>query len=72
MREFCTQGSVGGAAGNCCLYPASGLPKLVFIEGVQPVMLSQIGAIGAGEVHFYRRGVLCSALSYGIGCSGSR
>jgi hypothetical protein len=22
MREFCTSGSVGEAAGNCCLYPA--------------------------------------------------
>jgi hypothetical protein len=30
MSELFTSGSVGGAAGNCCLYPATGLPKLGF------------------------------------------
>jgi len=30
MSELFTSGSVGGAAGNCCSYPASGLPKPVF------------------------------------------
>jgi hypothetical protein len=34
--------------------------------------MSQIEANGAGEVHSYRRGVLCSTLSYGIGYSCSR
>ncbi len=31
MSELFTSGSVGGAAGNCCLYPATRIGKLVFI-----------------------------------------
>jgi hypothetical protein len=43
-----------------------------YVEGVLPVTVSQIGANYAGEAHFYRRGVLCSVSSYGIGYSCSR
>ncbi len=32
MSELFTQGSVGGAAGNCCLYPATRIAKLRLIE----------------------------------------
>ena len=51
---------------------AADCPSWVFSEGVLPVTVSQIGVKGAGEVHFYRRGVLCSASFYGIGIKGSR
>ncbi len=32
MSELFTSGSVGGAAGNCCLYPARRITTLPFIE----------------------------------------
>ena len=43
----------GGGGSN-----AASLPD--FIDGMLPVVLSQIAANYAGEVHFYRWGVLCS------------
>jgi hypothetical protein len=39
MSELFTSGSVGGAAGNCCLYPASGLPKPVCATRVSEVRI---------------------------------
>jgi hypothetical protein len=33
VSELFTQGSVGGAAGNCCLYPATRIAKLRFYNG---------------------------------------
>jgi hypothetical protein len=51
---------------------AADCPSKIYIEGILPVTVSQIGANCAGEVGFFRRGVLCSALSYGISHSGSR
>jgi hypothetical protein len=44
----------------------------LYVEGVLPVMVSQIWASYAGKAGFYRRGVLCSAWFYGIGSSCSR
>jgi hypothetical protein len=32
MSELFTSGSVGGAAGNCCLYPATRIAMLRLIE----------------------------------------
>ncbi len=32
MSELFTSGSVGGAAGNCCLYPATRIAILRFFE----------------------------------------
>jgi len=32
VSELFTQGSVGGAAGNCCLYPATRIAKRRLIE----------------------------------------
>ncbi|MCP4370817.1 MAG: hypothetical protein GY797_22290 [Deltaproteobacteria bacterium] len=32
MSELFTQGTVGGAAGNCCLYPARRITTLPLIE----------------------------------------
>ncbi len=35
MSELFTQGSVGGAAGNCCSYPAKRIGKLGFYQSYQ-------------------------------------
>jgi len=32
MSELFTSGSVGGAAGNCCFYPATRIAMLRFLE----------------------------------------
>ena len=48
MREFRTSGSVGEAAGNCCLYPACRPIKLGFNRKAWfPLMLSLGGRTGA-------------------------
>ncbi len=45
---------------------------LGLVGGLSDGMLYQVEVNCAGEVHFYRRGVLCSASSYSIRYSGSR
>ena len=36
MSELFTSGSVGGAAGNCCLYPATRIANARFYIGYTP------------------------------------
>jgi hypothetical protein len=71
MREFCTSGSVGGAAGNCCLYPASGLPKQRFIvSDVARHGDSSFDSVCWQTAQFWRD-VFCRVESYGKGFSSS-
>jgi hypothetical protein len=66
VREFCTQGSVGGAAGNCCLYPASGLPKQRFIVfDVARLVASRFDSV-CWQTPDSWQDVLCRVESYGI------
>ena len=58
---------------HCLTKPMQRTAKAAFyLEGVLPATVSQVRANRAGKVVFYRRGVLCSASSYGIGYSCSR
>jgi hypothetical protein len=48
----------------------SGLPKQdLFVEGMLPAVVTQIGANCASEVHSCRQGVLGSTSRYGVGYS---
>jgi hypothetical protein len=41
VSELFTQGSVGGAAGNCCSYPATRPPKLHLIGASVYLLLAE-------------------------------
>lgn len=61
MSELFTSGSVGEAAGNCCLYPATRIGKLRFLEigcACEVTLALEVALLTRNRVNF-------GALGYG-------